>query len=168
MIEADILLEKGEAHSRAEKYSRGRRKIILTLNEYYKLLLGVALEKDSLQIGLTNLIGEVMDKRVIEITDLSYRGILEKIALAIEEILKLNCLSQDRLLGMGITVSRSAEEYIDGQNTAEKILKLRRDMQKAFTAKIYSARTIDGAILAERLFRGSGEPDFKRDDFALW
>lgn len=154
MIEAGILLEKGEMPHEAEKYGRGRRKIILTLNEYYKLAFGAAVEKDSLQIGLTNLKGEIMDKQTIPLEDMSYRSILEKTAASAEEILKQNCLSQDRLLGMGITVSRNAEKYIEGQNTAEKLAKLRRDMQKAFNAKIYTARTIDGALAAEALFSG--------------
>lgn len=152
MIDEGILLEKGEMPPESEKYNRGRRKIILTLNEYHKLLLGVAVEKNSLSIGLSNLIGEVMDKQVIKLNDFSYRAVLEKIAEGVSEILKLNCLTQDRLLGIGITISRGAEDYIDGQTPSEKTLRLRRDVQKAFSAKIYAGRTIDGALFAERLF----------------
>ena len=62
MITAGYLVEKGELLTEEQKHQRGRRKILLDVNENYQLAFGAVIERDELYIGLTNLFGQVLDR----------------------------------------------------------------------------------------------------------
>lgn len=153
MLGEGVLVERGEIQQR-EKHQRGRRKIMLDINENYKLAFGVALERDQLLVGLTNLRGQALDRLKISLEDRSYRSILELIVAKVQALMKNNCIAPDRILAVGVCVSRSGAGYVEGAASADKLTRLKKDLSHALTMRIITAPTIVGAISAQRLFSG--------------
>lgn len=152
MLTAGILVERGEVLQREQKHQRGRRKIMLDINENYKLAFGAVVEREWLFVGLTNLRGQVLDRLRISLAGQDYRGILSLVVENIEALMKINCIQPDRVLGLGICVSLSGADYVEGATKADKLTRLKKDLSHALTIRITAMPTIMGAISAQRLF----------------
>lgn len=73
MIEQGVLYEKGEVSTVGQKASRGRKKILIDINRNYKFAFGIALDHKKIFIGLSNIGGEVLEKRVYELARKRYK-----------------------------------------------------------------------------------------------
>ncbi|MEG0692107.1 MAG: winged helix-turn-helix transcriptional regulator [Oscillospiraceae bacterium] len=152
MITSGVVLEKGELVEATGTHSRGRRKTLLDINENYKLVFGVVIEKETVFVGLTNLKGQVLDKRKKNFHDISYRELLELIVLNISTIMKNNCITNENILGLGVCVSRGGGDLIEGAKKMDKITRLKKDLTHALPIKIATNATIAGGLVAQRIF----------------
>ena len=59
MIEQGVIVEIGEFKHNSERAPRGRKKILLDINHNYKFAVGVIIEDEIVNIGLSTLAGEV-------------------------------------------------------------------------------------------------------------
>lgn len=105
MISQGVIHEIGEYQNVSEKAPRGRKKILIDINQNYKFVLGVLIDKDMISVGLSTLVGAVLDKRNLDIkTDVTYKEIVDFIIESINSILIDNCLKLDEILGIGFGV----------------------------------------------------------------
>lgn len=165
MIKAKVLLEKGEQIEQINQISstthpRGRRKILLDINSNYKLVFGVVVEKENIIVGLTNLNGQVLDKKKKNYKDKTYRELLELIVLSINTIMKNNCINNDNLLALGLCLSNDVDDLIDGDKLIDKISRLKKDLSYAISMKISANNTMGGALIAQKLFGDKTQKSF--------
>ena len=156
MIAAGYLVERGELLTEEQKHQRGRRKILLDVNENCQLAFGAVVERDQLHIGLTNLFGEALDRVSIPLAGSSYRELLEKIAETFNRIIKNNCISSGKLLGAGICLSKSGEIYVEGNSPNEKLGRISRDLSHALPFPLIAVPTPVGALIGQVLFADRG------------
>lgn len=152
-----ILVERGELPSMERPSRRGRRRMLLDIDENCRFAFGAVLEQDLLHIGLTNLKGDALDRLELPLENPSYRGILEQIVAQLQLLLRNNCIPPEKLLGAGVCVSRSAAGHLEGVSGRDKLIRLRRDLSHALTMPVAAETTIAGAISAQRLFSRSRE-----------
>lgn len=105
MISQGVIHEIGEYQNISEKAPRGRKKILIDINQNYKFVLGVLIDNDMLSVGLSTLIGAVLDKRNLDIKkNITYQEIVDFIIESINSILIDNCLQLHEILGIGFGV----------------------------------------------------------------
>ncbi len=151
MIQEGLLLECGESTAQTQK--RGRRKVLLKIDENCRLVFGAVIEKDGIVVGITNLNGDSLEKRRMPIGN-TYREMLSQIVVAVEEICSENYISLKRVLGIGVCLSDSAADLVEGAGSAERLTRLKRDLSHALTIPIITSRTVSGMLIAQRLFGG--------------
>lgn len=152
MLAQGILLEHGEYQPQDKKARRGRKRILLGINENHRLVFGAALEQDRLQIGLTNLKGETLDRVSVPLEQNTYRQVLEQIVGQTEQFMKANCITSDQLLAIGIAVSQSGRHWIDGAALSEKLARIKTDLSRALTLPIAAGTAAEGAARAQQVF----------------
>lgn len=152
MIAGGELVEKGELLSRELLHQRGRRKVLLDINENCRLAFGIVVEGESLQVGLTNLKGQTLDRLELPLESCTYRRILELVVENVTMLTRNNCIPAEQILGMGCCLSRSGETHVEGASPADKLVRLKRDLSHALSMPIVIASTIGGALLAQKLF----------------
>ena len=69
MIEEGVLVELGEAPINTEKLQKGRRKILIDINENFKFALGANISENMVSIGLSTINAQALDKDSMEIND---------------------------------------------------------------------------------------------------
>jgi predicted NBD/HSP70 family sugar kinase len=105
MIEEGVLVEIGEAPVNTEKLQKGRRKILIGINENYKFALGATIEEREVSIGLSTLNGAILDKDSMIIDDKTMtKDIIAYIIKKSNEMLANSCLTKEKVLGLGIGV----------------------------------------------------------------
>jgi len=105
MIEEGVLVEIGEAPVNAEKLQKGRRKILIGINENYKFALGASIEEHEVSIGLSTLNGAVLDKASMIIDDKTMtKDIINYIISTSNEMMNNSCLKKENVLGLGIGI----------------------------------------------------------------
>ena len=105
MIEEGVLVEIGEAPVNAEKLQKGRRKILIGINENYKFALGACIEEREVSIGLSTLNGAILDKASMIIDDKTMtKDIISYIISKSNEMMENSCLKKDNVLGLGIGI----------------------------------------------------------------
>lgn len=159
MLQTGVLLEKGEKAMSDETRTRGRRKILLDINENFKLVFGVTIDRDSLFVGLTNLKGQPLDKKIQSIQGKSYREILEQIVAVLTSVMKDNCITNENLLALGLCISEGCGAIIEGTRLSDKLTRLKKDLSHALPMKIATASLTTGALAAQRLFGGENTPN---------
>ncbi|WP_337484485.1 MarR family transcriptional regulator, partial [Porcipelethomonas sp.] len=60
MINEGVLYEVGEAPVSLENLQKGRRKILIDINENFKFAFGASISDELICVGLTNLNGKIM------------------------------------------------------------------------------------------------------------
>lgn len=105
MIEEGVLVEIGEAPINTEKLQKGRRKILIGINENYKFALGATIEEQEVSIGLSTLNGAVLDKASMVIDDKTMtKDIISYIIKKSNEMMANSCLTTENVLGLGIGI----------------------------------------------------------------
>jgi len=105
MIEEGVLVEIGEAPINAEKLQKGRRKILIGINENYKFALGACIEDHEVSIGLSTLNGAILDKSSMIIDDKTMtKDIINYIIQTSNEMMANSCLTKDKVLGLGVGI----------------------------------------------------------------
>lgn len=150
MLNKGILVEKGVPPTE-QSLSRGRRKILLDINESYKLAFGICLDKDRVSIGIANLKGQSLAKTSVSIKDKPYRDVLETIVTEVTALYKLNYIPPTQILGVGICISDGCANFIEAP---DKLARLKRDLAHAISFKMIADTTVNGALYAEQLFGG--------------
>lgn len=158
MIQCGFLYEKG-GQPEQNRLTRGRRKILLDINENYRLVFGIVFEKDSFVIGLTNLKGETLDKKKIQLKDKIYREVLELIVKEIQELMKRNCLTADRILSIGVCMNTQSCSFMEQVSVEEKLQRMKKDLSYAVSFKIITQTTINACLIAQHLFHQETKKD---------
>lgn len=105
MITEGVLYEVGEAPVSLDNLQKGRRKILIDINENYKFSLGASISDEMISVGLTNLNGKIMDKTSTKLTsDMTSEDILEYIGCACKNIMQNSCLEPSKIVGLGIGI----------------------------------------------------------------
>lgn len=105
MITEGVLYEVGEAPVSLDNLQKGRRKILIDINENYKFSLGASISDEMISVGLTNLNGKIMDKTSTKLTsDMTSEDILEYISCACKNIMQNSCLESSKIVGLGIGI----------------------------------------------------------------
>jgi len=113
MIEQGVLMELGEAPVDEHNLKKGRRKILIEVNSNYKFVLGAMINEHNISVGLSNLVGEVLDKDFMELTDEhDQQDIIAFIARACTRMLKNSGLTEKQVLGLGVGIVPSRWEQL--------------------------------------------------------
>ena len=101
MINEGVLYEVGEAPVSLENLQKGRRKILIDINENFKFAFGASISDELICVGLTNLNGKIMDKTNTKITEnMTAEDILEYITAACKNIMQNSCLDSSQIIGL--------------------------------------------------------------------
>ena len=105
MINEGVLYEVGEAPVSLENLQKGRRKILIDINENFKFAFGASISDELICVGLTNLNGKIMDKTNTKITEnMTAEDILEYITAACKNIMQNSCLDSSQIIGLGLGI----------------------------------------------------------------
>jgi predicted NBD/HSP70 family sugar kinase len=108
MIAEGLLMEIGEAPYRGgqqDKLPKGRRKILLDINNNYKFVLGAVIGEQEITVGLCTMHMDILDKASMPCTDhTSRKEIFQFIINASERMMNNSCLTRADVLGLGIGV----------------------------------------------------------------
>lgn len=162
MIDDGVLCERGEQPPGGEiKVARGRKKILVDINETFRLVLGLMLDGDEIILGLCTLRGRTVEKQTRPIpAGKDIVPLLKTIREMYESILYKNDLKPEMLAGMGVCVSSEHYErtglYADERGridygTLETGLKVFCDLPMAF------GTVAEGAAVAEIDFQPEGK-----------
>ena len=123
MIDQHILQEVGEepVNPNAE-VRKGRRKILLDINETYKFAIGIYVDEKEISIGLTTLNAAALDKKSItHKADMTPEALAELLGTTLEKMLQNSCLTYENLLGIGVGIMPSAFEMMGGSTTDTRL-----------------------------------------------
>lgn len=105
MIEEGVLVEIGEAPVNTEKLQKGRRKILIDINQNCKFALGATVDEKEVSVGLTNLNMDILDKDSMIIDErTTSKDIITFIINKSNEMMANSCLTSEKVLGLGIGV----------------------------------------------------------------
>lgn len=155
MIEQGVLYEKGEQKSIGEKNPRGRKKMLLDIQENYKFSFGAVIDREKLHIGLVNLKGQTLDKRIITINDKSLHEVVDTIDVQAKEILANNCLTADVLLGIAGCLSDNALGLFGDHNKEECFAILKKLLEMRFKIPVLVDGTTESLAIAEIVFNAN-------------
>lgn len=162
MIEQGVLYEKGEVSTVGQKASRGRKKILIDINRNYKFAFGIALDHKKIFIGLSNIGGEVLEKRVYELrANDTKESMMQQIFINMREMMTNNCLTEQQILGAGICLNRRAIRFLNlkvEQNVVD-YSSLERMFVREFHMPVVFDSIITGLAAAEIDFSGKYPPD---------
>lgn len=152
MIEQGVLYEKGEAVSAGQKATRGRKKILIDINKNFRFAFGIAIDGLKIHIGLSNISGEVLEKRQLRIQPNDMNEItLHNIFVNMKEMMAYNCLEEKQILGIGVCLNNRAMRIMkvyDGSGVPN-YSELRQEFEKAFQIPVAFDSMISGIALAE-------------------
>ena len=114
MIDQHILEEVGEEPvNPSGEVRKGRRKILLDINETYKFAVGIYVDEKEVSIGLTTLNAAALDKQLIAHEgDMTPEKLVSLLDDILEKMLQNSCLSRENLLGIGVGIMPSAYEMM--------------------------------------------------------
>lgn len=157
MISKGIIHEIGELHSVNKKASRGRKKILIDINQNYKFVLGVLIDNDMISVGISTLSGAVLDKRNLDVkSDITYKEIVDFIIESIDSILLDNCLKLDEILGIGFGVFPAMYENAGAEiseNGEPDFKSLAVDIYERFKVPLIFDNAVKGMAIANMDFQ---------------
>ena len=162
MIEQGIIVEVGEYKNNVEKAPRGRKKILIDINQNYKFVLGVCIEEDIVSVGLSTLSGLVLDKRNKAINESAdYYDITDFIKESLKSILTDNCLKNDDVLGIGFGVfpSMLPRLKVVMNNGEPDYIHLADDIYASFPIPLIFDNSVKGTAMANIDFLPDKDPD---------
>ncbi len=113
MVNEKLIYEKNIVINKSQKNVRGRKKILLDVNENFKLVLGIVLEKDRLTVGITNLFGQTVDVNSVQISKTMVSDISAIAYEMVSEILSVNWVEKENILGIGAAITSDAIEHFN-------------------------------------------------------
>lgn len=157
MISKGIIHEIGELHSVNKKAPRGRKKILIDINQNYKFVLGVLIDNDMISVGISTLSGAVLDKRNLDVkSDITYKEIVDFIIESIDSILFDNCLKLDEILGIGFGVFPAMYENAGveiSENGEPNFNSLAVDIYERFKVPLIFDNAVKGMAIANMDFQ---------------
>ncbi len=152
MIEQGVLYEKGEVNLAGQKASRGRKKVLIDINRNFKFAFGIAIDRKKVYIGLSNIGGDTLEKRICEIRPSDDKdGILQQIFTHMQEMMTNNCLEKSRLIGIGICLGEWANRFLElrTENGVVDYQPLQQMFEKGFGLPVSCDSIINGLGLME-------------------
>lgn len=164
MIEQGLLREVGEVHPINEHSHKGRRKILLAIRPNYKFAIGLSIEETVINMGLSTLFGEVLEKVSVEITpQTTFDEIKEIIADKCKYMLNNSCLEREDIIGIGVGIMPEIIERYGFVkiNTRPDYQKLSSQLRKATGFPIICGNTIEMMAMANIDFdKSTGKYDY--------
>lgn len=152
LISDGILYEKGEENLEGKKVSRGRKKILLDINENDCFSFGVVLDRKKVNIGLANLKGQTLDRKLVDLSTDCLSEIIRIVDGQIETILNENYLEKDVILGIGACVSDNAVPLFGKRKKSSCIQEFQRRLQQLVSFPVIAEGTTEGLAIAETVF----------------
>lgn len=155
MIAEDVLYEKGEAITVGKKASRGRKKILIDINENYRFVFGVVIDHKRIYIGLSNLSGQVLEKRRLDLQANDTREFaLHQIFVNMKEMLINSCLEEKQVQGIGVCMNERALKFMQVKvtNNIPDYSVLEKCFQCEYSAPVIFDSIINGIACAENDF----------------
>lgn len=164
MIEQGLLREVGEVHPMNEHSHKGRRKVLLAIKPNYKFAIGLSIEEKVINMGLSTLFGEVLEKASVKITKtMTFNKIAEMIADNCEIMMANSCLERENVIGIGVGIMPEIIERYGfvKLNTRPDYQKLSAELKKATGFPIICGNTIEMMAMANIDFdRSTGRYDY--------
>lgn len=151
MIQEGIIYEKGEERVN-EKNGRGRRKILLDINENYKFCFGIVFDNQKVFIGLSNLKGETLDKSSLNIESKTIEELIEEIYSCFHEMLRNSSLQISNIIGIGVCVSNDCFYLLNGKDKKSSMQLLKKMLERRMNISVVINNTIEGLAIAEMTF----------------
>lgn len=140
MLGEGILTELGEAEP-VQGAKKGRRKILLDLNETARFAVGIYLDTKGVCIGLTTLRFHTLDKTWFPCNAaLRSTELVTLIRHAFSAMLLNSCLCKEQLVGVGVGVMPSMFERVGCQSQREGVYafpQLQADLSAALGVPVY-------------------------------
>lgn len=103
MLEEGVLVADSSASS--DEIRRGRKKILLQIAPNYKLVFGAFIDQDQICVGLSNLNGDVLSRRLERLSrPVRLDQIFQLVIRLVNAIKSENFISNDQILGMGVGI----------------------------------------------------------------
>ncbi len=168
MIDQGIITEIGEYKHVSEKAPRGRKKILIDINNHYRFALGITVEEEFVSVGLSTLSGDVLDKRNMKVTDNTDRkSIYSFFIKSMNDVLADNCLEQSALLGIGFAIYPTMFSKMDIgiKDGSPDFSHLRRFMSSYTELPMVFDNSVKGTAMANIDFRKDRTPDSRNIAF---
>lgn len=162
MIEQGIIQEIGEYKHQSEKAPRGRKKILLDINHNYKFVIGVSVDENIVSTGLSTLIGDVLDKRNLDISDpTGVDDIFHFVERAVSEIMSDNCLTNGDVLGIGLGIFPNMHQRLDisSENGKPDYTPIRKRIAEITSLPVVIDNSVKGSAMANIDFLKDRTPD---------
>ncbi len=118
MIEEGLIRETSH-HPLDSSNTPGPSRVYLEISPDFKFVFGVAVERQTVNIGLSNINGSVLGKRYYNLQDTkNVTYLLRTIISGCKEILEENCLSSEDVLAIGICLN---ESFFEGNMDKEDL-----------------------------------------------
>lgn len=131
MIEQGVLVEAGTVKYTQNNVPKGRKKILIDINQNYKLVLGLTITEQYTSLGFSSLNGSILDKKNFSYDkNIIGSSIIDFAVSGFKDILSSNCLLIKNVLGIGIAVEPGMykvlgiECNIDGTPNYSNVCKL--------------------------------------------
>lgn len=115
MIAQGVLHEVGGMQYSLDSLPKGRKKILVDINENHRFALGALVEDAQVSVGLCNLNGGVLDKRQLRYDSgkVAKEAIMSFISEACTALLENNYLEAESLLGLGVGVQPAMYDTLE-------------------------------------------------------
>ncbi len=114
MMKKGIIEEAGEIPNSSSAVHKGRRKVLLRINENYKFVIGIIVEEFFISIGMSNLKGDILARKRLNIREsISYEEIMQFISNTHREIMNENCIDEKMLLGIGFGINPQMKQQMN-------------------------------------------------------
>ncbi len=154
MINEKLIYEKNIEVNKSQKSIRGRKKILLDINENYKLVLGVVLEKDRLTVGITNLFGQTVAVSSAQISKGENIDIAAKTHQIASEIMAVNWIESDSILGVGVAITLDACEHFGKDMSMSKCCDtLNKALCRYFEYPVFVMHFTYTMALAQKMYK---------------
>lgn len=118
MLEEGLIQETSH-HPLDSSGAPGPNRVYLEITPDFKFVFGVAVERKTVNVGLSNINGSVLGKRYYNLQDTkNVTYLLRTIISGCKEILEENCLSSKDILAMGICLN---ESFFEGDMDKEDL-----------------------------------------------
>ena len=151
LIEVDLIKE-----GTIGKSSGGRPPIMLELNAKAGYLIGINLGPGLLEVILTNLDGEIINKQSKEIEIIEQEIVLNKVKKMIRDVIKASKIDNDKLMGIGIAlhgmVDSDKGESIFAPFYGWHYVQIREFFAKEFSVPVFIENDVRAMALGEKWF----------------
>jgi len=158
MLEEGIIIEKGQQVEVDKRV--GRKRILIDINYNFKYIVGVSIESETLNIGLSNLKGEVVDKKQFMVSKEYFESKLDIFKLIGDSCMNLfweNNIKKQDILGMGIGIVGSVDSLegisVDSYGVLEKKIQIKNILQEYLNIPVCVDNNVRALAMAEIEFR---------------